>query len=139
MTKPVWAIDTSVAVPRLLTTHPLYRVTMDLIGFRKAHLAGHALNETYAVLTRLPGDARMPPKDVVRLLEHNFGPPLLLPPETARAAPQIFAELGITGGAVYDGLVALAARENDAILITRDARASAVYDAIGVELEIVPG
>ena len=41
------------------------------------------------------------------------------------------------GGAVYDGLVALAARENDAVLVTRDARARATYEAVGTSVEIL--
>ena len=47
------------------------------------------------------------------------------------------AGLGISGGATYDGLVALAALEHDAVLATRDARALATYDAIGVIVELI--
>jgi toxin FitB len=45
--------------------------------------------------------------------------------------PELFAELGIAGDAVYD---ALAAAEHDAELATRDARARATYEAIGVRV-----
>ena len=41
------------------------------------------------------------------------------------------------GGAVYDALVALAAREHGAALATRDARAGGAYDAAGVEVIVV--
>jgi hypothetical protein len=38
---------------------------------------------------------------------------------------------------VYDGLVALAAKEHDVALATRDARARGTYDAVGVKLILV--
>jgi hypothetical protein len=41
-------------------------------------------------------------------------------------------------GAVYDALVALAAREHGARLATRDARAPGTYDAVSVEVIIAP-
>jgi toxin FitB len=41
----------------------------------------------------------------------------------ARKVHATFSRLGIAGGAVYDGLVALAAKEHGAALATRDARA----------------
>jgi hypothetical protein len=44
---------------------------------------------------------------------------------------------GIAGGAVYDGLVALAAKEHGVALATRDARARGTYDALGVKVILV--
>jgi predicted nucleic acid-binding protein len=38
---------------------------------------------------------------------------------------------------VYDGLVALAAREHGVALATRDARARGTYDAVGVQVVLV--
>ena len=61
-------LDTSVAVPLLVTSHVAHRSVNAALGDRTAALAGHALLETYAVLTRLPGDARLAPADAVRLL-----------------------------------------------------------------------
>jgi len=51
--------------------------------------------------------------------------------------PDTLSRLGIAGGAVYDALVALAAREHRAALATRDARARGTYDAVGVEVIVV--
>jgi predicted nucleic acid-binding protein len=45
--------------------------------------------------------------------------------------------LGVAGGAVYDGLVALAAKEHGLALATRDARARGTYDAVGVDVILV--
>jgi hypothetical protein len=92
-------------------------------------LAGHAAVETYSVLTRLPGDLRLDPADAARLLAERFAPPLLLAQKATRRLTDTFARLGISGGAVYDALVAVAAAEHDADLATRDARARATYEA----------
>ncbi len=51
--------------------------------------------------------------------------------------PQILSQFGISGGAVYDGMVALAAVQANYVLATRDARAKLTYDAVGVRVEIV--
>ena len=40
----------------------------------------------------------------------------------------------MVGGAVYDAMVALAAKEHGARLATRDARAANTYRSVGVEV-----
>lgn len=50
------------------------------------------------------------------------------------------ARIGITGGAVFDGLVALAARATGHRLISRDARAARAaqtYERLGIEFELL--
>jgi len=133
-----YGVDTSVAVPYIHGKHPHFaRVNEALVG-RKLKLCGHAAVETYSVLTRLPGDARLSAKAAVHLMLGSFGgEPLTLKPDTFTRVPSILAERGIFGGAVYDGLVALAAIDNNAILLTRDTRALATYDALGVEVEVL--
>lgn len=131
------ALDTSVAVPLLVRSHRAHAEVVDWWNGREVALSGHALAETYSVLTRLPGDARLAPVDAARLLAVRFAPPLLLGQDTSERLPAILSELDIAGGAVYDALVALAASEHSCVLATRDARAKATYDAVGVRLEIV--
>jgi len=97
-------------------------------------LSGHALAETYSVLTRLPGDARLSPADAARLLNARFASPLVLGGSPARKLPDTLSRLGIAGGAVYDALVALAAKQHGVALATRDARARGTYDTVGVEV-----
>lgn len=46
----------------------------------------------------------------------------------------MLGRLGIAGGAVYDALVALAAAEHGADLATRDNRARATYETVGVRV-----
>jgi predicted nucleic acid-binding protein len=85
----------------------------------------------------LPGDLRLTPADAARLLRERFAAPLLLGPDVAAGVPEVLGEMGIAGGAVYDALVALAAREHGAQLATRDARARATYDTVGLRVIVV--
>jgi len=101
---------------------------------REVALSGHALAETYSVLTRLPGGLRLDPADAARLLRERFAEPLILGPRESAQIPDTLSRLGIAGGAVYDALVALAAVEHDADLATRDLRAKAIYDAVGARV-----
>ena len=77
------------------------------------------------------------PGDALRLLDSNFSAPLSPRPQTLRGAAGILARAGIAGGASYDAWVALAARDNDAVLASRDARAEATYRRLGVEVQMV--
>lgn len=128
------ALDTSAAIPFLMSSHVAHRAARRQLRGHDLVLTQHSLAETYSVLTRLPGDARVAPTDAVRLIEANFGAPALLPVEIAATVPALLAGLGIVGGAVYDGLVALAARAGSLALATRDLRAAATYIALGVEV-----
>jgi toxin FitB len=58
-------VDTSVAVPLLVTSHVAHRAVDASVGRRSVALSGHALHETCAVLTRLPGDARVRPEEAI--------------------------------------------------------------------------
>ena len=132
----VLGLDTSVAVPLLVQTHRAHAAVVRWWGGRDIALSGHALAETYSVLTRLPGDLRLAPADAARLIDERFAEPLLLGPEVAVRIPTVLGRLGIAGGAVYDALVALAAAEHGAELATRDARAKATYETVGVRVVV---
>lgn len=134
---PVTAVDTSVAVPLLMTSHRHHVGVAAWAESRNLGLCGHALAETYSVLTRLPGDARVDPADAAALIDASFVAPLQLGARGSRSAHREFARRGIAGGAAYDGLIALAAREHGAVLATRDARARATYEALGVVTEVL--
>ena len=131
------ALDTSVAVPLLVQTHNAHDHVVDWWRGRPVTLSGHALVETYSVLTRLPGDIRLESADAARLLAERFEAPLLLKPSDAKRVPGILARLNIAGGAAYDAIVALAALTHHHVLATRDARARSTYEAVGVEVDVV--
>jgi predicted nucleic acid-binding protein len=134
---PILAVDTSVAVPLLVQTHSAHRAVVAWWRGRDIALSGHALVETYSVLTRLPGDIRLTPTDAARLLSARFATPLLLDSADFLRLPDVLAGLGVAGGAVYDAMVALTAAKNGCTLATRDARAKVTYDAIGVAVDVV--
>jgi predicted nucleic acid-binding protein len=130
------ALDTSISVPYLSEDHEHHTpVASALSG--PVCLTAQSLAETYSVLTRLPGAARLSAADAVQLLEANFEAPVGIPGRTLKRLPATLARAGVLGGAVYDALVALAAKEAGMILLTRDARALATYQAIGVKFEII--
>lgn len=131
------AFDTSAAVPLLMRAHAAHTAVRRHAAGRAAVLTTHSLAETYSVLTRLPGDARVTPSDAVRLLDGNFGTALPVPDSELAGLPAVLAPLGIAGGAVYDALVGLAARAAGVPLVTRDARALGTYAALGVEVELL--
>ena len=80
---------------------------------------------------------RVAPHDAARLIADWFGRTLLMKPSTARNLPSVLAERRLTGGAVYDALVALAAADNGVWLATRDARARGTYEAVGAHVELI--
>lgn len=138
MTTPAFtAVDTSVAIPLLVSSHPHHAPVTEWAHGRTLGLCGHALTETYSVLTRLPGDARVAPADAAALIDDNFPAAAQLGARASRSAYREFARRGVAGGAAYDGLIALAAREHGVVLATRDARARSTYEALGATTEII--
>ena len=133
--EPALLLDTSSAVALILEDHDAHAATLAAVRGRRLGLAGHAWFETYSVLTRLPPGMRRSPTEVARLLAHDFPASVFLGrSDTAHLAHQL-PGLGITGGAVYDALVGAVARGYRRPLLTNDARARPVYDALGVEVE----
>ncbi|MFW0792495.1 PIN domain-containing protein [Gordonia sp. CPCC 205515] len=135
--KPRFALDTSAAVPLLVASHEAHEVVRTWVAGREVGISGHALMETYSVLTRLPGDARLSPSDAVLLIDDNFVEHFVLSADGAAEAHRHLASAGVAGGAAYDGLVALAARDHDAVLVTRDARARPTYESIGARVAVI--
>ncbi len=121
----------------LVQTHRAHAEVVRWWNGQEIALCGHALAETYSVLTRLPGDLRLQPADAARLLRERFAQPLVLRTESTKALVETLSSLGIAGGAVYDGLVALAAVEHCATLATRDLRAKPTYELVGAGVHLV--
>ena len=136
--RQVALLDTSSAVALVVEDHESHVATLDAVRGRRLGLAGHAWFEAYSVLTRLPAGLRRSPADALRLLAHNFPASGFLGEAQAADLGKELAELGISGGAVYDALVGAAARQHRRQLISADARARPVYEALGVEIELIP-
>jgi len=137
--RPDILVDTSVAVALLVGDHEHHLATMRAVGDRRLGLAGHAVFETFSILTRLPPPARRPPDVVAQLLVQNFPDSLYLTPGRAASLIDALGRAGIAGGSVYDALVGATAVEHGLKLATRDHRALVSYRALGVDLELLSG
>ncbi|MGH3960170.1 type II toxin-antitoxin system VapC family toxin [Mycobacterium sp.] len=100
-------------------------------------MSGHAAVELLSVLTRLPPPHRLSPVAALRLQETNFPDSRFLSATDTKQLLREFAEAGLTGGALYDGLVGAAARKHKLTLITCDRRAEPTYRVLGVNYELL--
>ena len=133
----VLLLDSSAAIALVVAGHEAHQETLEAVRGRRLGLAGHAWFETYSVMTRLPAGLRRTPTDTFQILLRNFPESGFLgEPDTASLAEEM-AQLGISGGAVYDALVGAAARQHRRRLISADARARVTYEVLGVEVEFV--
>ncbi|MCA0178630.1 MAG: type II toxin-antitoxin system VapC family toxin [Actinobacteria bacterium] len=130
-------VDTSVALALLAVDHEEHRAAIEHVRGRTLGLAGHALFETYSLLTRLPPPLRVSPHSAERLISAGFPIAAQLSPGRSVALLARLAGAGIAGGSVYDALVAAAAIEHDLPLLSRDRRAVGTYQALGVRLELL--
>lgn len=130
-------LDTSIAIALLVEDHEAHDAALEAVRGRRLGLAGHAWFETFSVLTRLPGPRRTTPEDALRLLDHDFPASVFLGSDEAGTLSAELPGLRVSGGAVYDALVGAAARQHHRRLVSADARARAVYEALGVEVELL--
>lgn len=128
------AVDTSVAVAAFGEWHQWHEVAATTLEAGPA-LPAHALLETYSVLTGLPPPHRAAAELVHAWLDDQFPEVLAAPsPEAHRELVARLAGAGRAGGAVYDALVALTARQANRVLVTVDRRAASTYDLVGVRV-----
>lgn len=135
------APDTSVLVAGFHPGHPRHAVAArTLVEVRSdGRLVAHTMAETYAVLSSPSGPFRVEPGAVVAYLDQFLerSDPIQHPPGTYREALGLLGERDQPGGAVYDALIALAARDAGATLASLDRRAESIYAACGVEARML--
>ena len=103
------AVDTSVVVAAFASWHEAHRAASGALA-RAPRVPAHVFLETYSVLTRLPPPHRAPADVVARFLRERFPEaPLTLPPRAHLELVIDLASAGLTGGSVYDALVAACA------------------------------
>ena len=132
---PTVLLDTSAAIAFVQPSHEFHDRALHRLATERMGLAGHALFETYSVLTRLPPPNRLDRAQARRLVEHNFPATHHLSARAGRSALATLEDAGVAGGSVYDGLVALAAREAGVTLVTCDRRATPTYQTLAVRYE----
>lgn len=131
------ALDTSVVVAAFASWDEDHARAAAALA-RRPRLPAHVLVESYSVLTRLPAPHTVSAETVLGFLRSRFrSAPLAL---SARAYVALIGEAtaaGISGGAVYDALIAATAERAGALLLTRDRRAVPTYEKIGARYELI--
>lgn len=101
------AVDTCVAVALLVSSRWAHPTVSSWARGRSLVLSGHALAETYSVLTRLPGDARVAPSDAVASIDAGFEDVAVLDSDRVRGIHRGLAERGIAVGRSMTGSLLL--------------------------------
>lgn len=128
--------DASVLVPALLANHEFHEACHESAGLIDTAI-GHALIETYAVLTRLPQPYTVPSVQASAALRSYSSNVLVLPGDEVPDAIDRFVIARASGGASYDALIAATAEHHGATLLTRDERAAEVYERLGTDVRWV--
>jgi predicted nucleic acid-binding protein len=114
--------DTSVLVAALLGSHPSHPQAISWLKRAKSGeieflVSTHTLAELYSVLSSLPVKPRIDPATAWRLINENVeaaAQPVSLTPEDYLQTIRRVAALGISGGVIYDAIIARAAEKSDA-------------------------
>lgn len=133
--------DTSVLVAGFVSSHRFHRAAASVLAKVRSEgtLIAHTTAETYAVLSGPGGVYRVEPGTVVTYLKQFLedSPPIQPQPETCREALDLLADVDRGGGAIYDALIALAARDANAELVSLDRRAERTYALCSVEARLL--
>lgn len=111
--------DTSVLVAALVESHPMHGRAFPWLKNAKAKafemvVAGHTLAELYAVLSTLPIKPRIVPAAALRLICENIegtGRIISLNPTEYWTVIKQASQSGLTGGMIYDALIAKVAQK----------------------------
>src|SRR5579884_2904831 len=115
---PIFVPDTSVIVPALTDWHPDYALADRAINERldrgdEMILAAPSVVESYSSLTRMPPPNRLSPRAAMRLLRDGIITNRRVVALGADAYLELLedaARRGISGGSIYDAVIAACAR-----------------------------
>ena len=131
------APDTSIAIAALLADHTAHEAASKALATCAVTIA-HVAAETYSVLTRLPPPHQTDASTAAEALTQRLpSTHAALAANDHAGAPKRLAEAGVSGGATYDGLIALTALEHGLELVSRDRRAARTYRALGAHFQLV--
>lgn len=135
------APDSSVLVAGIHPGHPHHAAAVQALVEVKTsgRLVAHTMAETYSVLSSPSGPFRFEPGVVVAYLDQFLegSDPIPHGPGSYREALRLLGERDQPGAAVFDALIALAARDANATLVSFDRRAERTYAACGVEARML--
>ena len=114
--------DTTVLVAALTENHPKHERALPWLSRAKTQefeliVSSHTLAELYAVLSALPVAPRISPNAAWRLIHENVertARVVSLSPKEYGSLIRTCSDLGLSGGIVYDALIAEAARKSKA-------------------------
>ncbi len=113
--------DTSVIIAASLPQHPSYppcfiQLQAAKVAQIKGYLSTHSLAELYSVLTRMPSQPRISARDAKRLIDNNlqYLETVVLDQADYQAAIAQMTALNLTGGGIFDALIAQAALKSSA-------------------------
>jgi predicted nucleic acid-binding protein len=133
----VKAVDSSVVIAAFASWHEGHEAARRELD-AGVRVVEHCTLETLSVLTRLPPPHRASAGLVRDFLRKRFpGPFLRLSARAHRRFLFDLPERGISGGAVYDALIAATAAEHGAELVSCDRRAAANYERYGVSFALI--
>ena len=130
-------VDTSIVVAAFASWHEQHSAADNEVD-GNARLVAHCAIEAFSVLTRLPPPHRVAGHLVRDFLAARFPDPYvgLDRAEYQRLIPRL-VELSISGGAVYDALIATTAGAAGDLLVSCDRRAAQTYERIGIAFRLI--
>lgn len=131
------AVDRSITIAAILADHDAHDTAEAALSQSEITIA-HVATETYSVLTRIPSPHRLDARTAAAIVDARLPSAwVTLDIAAHAAAASSLAQAGISGGATYDGLIALSAREHDLELLSRDHRAARTYKALGIRFRLL--
>ena len=111
--------DTSVLVAGMVEPHPMHERALPWLkrarsGDLEFFVASHTLAELYAVLTTLPVSPRISPGAAWRLIREDVitsAKVISVSPSDYGAVIRSIADLGMSGGIIYDAIITRAAQK----------------------------
>lgn len=134
------APDSSVLVAGFVSSHRFHEVATASLAavIEGGNLIAHTIAESFSVLTSTSGVYRAEPATVRDYLAQFLdGEAIPIRPAAHREALDLLVSAGRPGGAVYDALIGLAARDAAATLLSLDARAQPIYELCGADVQIL--
>ncbi len=105
--------DTSILIAGFVASHPHHQAALPWLQKAKTKeiegiIATHTLAETYSVLTRLPVKPIISPSIAQRLIQENLNNFTVIPlsNQDYQIVIEQMVNLNLTGGAIYDALIA---------------------------------
>jgi toxin FitB len=130
--------DSSVLIAGFVSSHRFHEAVLPSLAdvLARGNLIAHTIAEVYSVLSASGGIYRSEPR-AVRDYLYQFlgeGAPIPILPSAYREALDLLVDEGRPGGAIYDALIALAARGAKATLVSLDRRATPTYELCGADV-----